>query len=372
MVIDGSTFGADSYPQIGSVRSNSQFNSFGTTPMDTSGFTGSAPTASSQDFTLNPNIARGSSSGGGGAGASDAQKNLSHIGAAIGGAEEAVAGFKQGGVMGGLSAGIGVYQAEISAFPELAATPVGAVAMPAIAAIAGITAALIHHDDPTKMPDKYNTQDYGQFVANMQGATAANLTNANGQQFQQDYAMSQLTGGLSEGQFIANYVKGKSSAQLSAVFGNDGSKIQQMFSQWTSQGMHDGKNGNMMIGASTYDWQNIKNLGTEAFTAISNAASNLNQALAPLISVNAYGTSGASFSPYYTPGYGSVSSLYNTPYNSNIPGAIQPIAANSFVAPASSANTSVVTNLNLDGRVVAQTVSNYRSQKTQQGFNADS
>jgi hypothetical protein len=49
--------------------------------------------------------------------------------------------------------------------------------------------------------------------------------------------------------------------QLSQVFGQDSSSITSMFSQWTAQGMHDGKNGNLMIGNSTYDWQQIQKLG---------------------------------------------------------------------------------------------------------------
>lgn len=337
-----------------------------------SGFTSDGGQAYSQD--LAANVTGGNSAPlGGFANTADYTGGLnkkptigSRIAGGLQGAGEIYAGYKQGGLQGGIESGMGAASLLSAIAPNFG--PWGM----AVAGAVGLGSMLIHHDNPAAMPDKYDTQDYGQFVANFQGSNAANPMTANGQQFMQDQATSTLTGGLSEGQFISNYVKGKSSAQLTAVFGNEGTAIQQMFSQWTSQGMHDGKNGNLMIGASTYQWQQIQTLGTDAFTAINSAANNLNQALAPLISVNAYGTSGASFSPYYTPGYGDVSSLYNTPYNSNIPGAIQPIAANSYVPSAITPSHTVHTSVNLDGRVIAQTVSNYRSQKVQQGLKADS
>jgi len=278
----------------------------------------------------------------------------------VGKAYAAYQGIKQGGVGGALQAGASTY----SMFSGGAASASGAG--PYIAAAVMAYTLLAHHDNKDAMPDKYNTDQWGHFLANYDAATVT----ANGNQYHPDTAITDITKGKSQGQYIHDQIQGKSDAQLKSMFGSDWQEIKDMFSKWDSRNLHDGKDGNLMIGDSTYQWQKIQQLGTEAFTSISNAANTLNAATAPLVSINAYGAGSATFNPYHTPGYGDLSSLYQSPYN--YPYAVQPASATNYgpqtIAPPTTVHTAVV----LDGRVVAQSVSNYRSQRIGQGFNADS
>ena len=287
-------------------------------------------------------------------------KNASMIASELGKAYTAYQGVQQGGVGGAIQAGM----ATESMFSGGAAAAGGAGPY-AAAAVTAYTL-LAHHDNKDAMPDKYNTDSWGHFLANYDAATVT----ANGNHYNPDTAITDITKGKSQGQYIHDQIQGKSDAQLKSMFGSDWQEIKEMFSKWDSRNLHDGKDGNLMIGDSTYQWQKIQQLGTEAFTSIANAANTLNAATAPLVSINAYGTSSAKFSPYYTPGYGDPSSLYQSPYN--YPYAVQPASATNYgpqtVAPPTTVHTAVV----LDGRVVAQSVSNYRSQRIGQGFNADS
>ncbi|HVA29535.1 MAG TPA: hypothetical protein VNF68_15240, partial [Candidatus Baltobacteraceae bacterium] len=104
-----------------------------------------------------------------------------------------IEGFQQGGVLGGLESG---YSAD--ALAELLATsPTSFLAVYAlpIGIVIGLAALFFggHHDDPGSMPDKYDTQNYGQGVANLQG-----VAGANGQSFTESPALvnifSQRTG----------------------------------------------------------------------------------------------------------------------------------------------------------------------------------
>jgi hypothetical protein len=116
----------------------------------------------------------------------------------LGGAAMTVAGYKQGGLSGGLEAGIGTYEMENAINPLLANSPIGL----GIAAASGLVAGLIHHDNQSLMPDKYNTQEYGQGLANITGAAGAS-----GQSFLEDPTLKTSLGGLSELGAIAQYIK---------------------------------------------------------------------------------------------------------------------------------------------------------------------
>jgi hypothetical protein len=274
-------------------------------------------------------------------------------------------GISAGGISGGLEAAGGV-SSLLSGLLKggAAAGPAGLIASTVI----GIGTALMHKDNPALMPDKYATADFGQFGANVQGSFAAN-----GQSFAEDSAISTAAGGLSQGAYIENFIKGKSQAQLTSVFGSEAGSIQQMFGDFQEKGgltnLHD---GNLDVGdLKQVNWQQIQTEATDAFTAITSAANAMNQALAPIISVSAYGkgSNSATFSPYYTPGYGDTSSLSSIPYPSLF--AQSPSTA-VYNAPPSSGTGNLTTTVNLDGQVIAQTVSTYRSQQVARGFQADS
>lgn len=103
----------------------------------------------------------------------------------IGGIESIIQGYEEGGIQGGVQAGIGA---------DVLITSIGlsaGIATP-VAIVVGILTIAFggNHDNPATMPDKYDTQRYGQMVADMQGTMGAN-----GQQFSEDGTLSKLFGG---------------------------------------------------------------------------------------------------------------------------------------------------------------------------------
>lgn len=124
----------------------------------------------------------------------------SRVAGGLGGAAMTAAGYKQGGLSGGLEAGLGTYEMENAINPVFANSPVGL----GIAAASGLVAGLTHHDNPANMPDKYNTQIYGQSIADV-GAKSGTFQ-ANGQNFSESYGMSQQLGGATELQAISAYI----------------------------------------------------------------------------------------------------------------------------------------------------------------------
>ena len=121
-------------------------------------------------------------------------------GAAVaGGAFGIYDGYRKGGVSGALEAGAG------SLSITSALLTGGAAAGPAGLIIAGAIAAgalLMHHDDPNKMPDKYNTQEYGSGVANLMG-----FAGANGQNFTEDAQTKKQLGGKDELDYINAHIE---------------------------------------------------------------------------------------------------------------------------------------------------------------------
>jgi hypothetical protein len=200
------------------------------------------------------------------------------VGKLFGGGSHSTFGAIGGALGGGLGATLGMF--------GLAAGPLGALAGAGLGALVG---SLFGHAAPNAHdnPDIVKTGDWGWFLANF-GADNGGKTDtydqthnqiANGQSFNIDSQISQLTGGSGIGAFIAQYVKSHSSSDLSKLFGADASSIASMFSGWDSRGMHDGKNGNMMIGNQTFYWTDIEKYGQEAFQDIVNAMQGASDAL---------------------------------------------------------------------------------------------
>lgn len=110
-----------------------------------------------------------------------------------------IQGFEAGGVLGGIESGfatnalIEVLATDQSflagTFPELAA--LGPWALP-LGIVVGLAALFFggHHDNAGAMPDKYDTQNYGQGAANLKGSAGAN-----GEQFTENPNLVNLFSG---------------------------------------------------------------------------------------------------------------------------------------------------------------------------------
>lgn len=122
-----------------------------------------------------------------------ASKALTEVGYGIGDVIAIVQGFQQGGTLGGLEAGYGADALVkiLASLPRLGLGGLGPYALPIGIAI-GLAAAFFggNHDKPENMPDKYDTQNYGQGVANLQGSAGAS-----GQSFVEDPSLVSLFGG---------------------------------------------------------------------------------------------------------------------------------------------------------------------------------
>jgi hypothetical protein len=204
--------------------------------------------------------------------------------------------------------------------------PVGA----AIDIGATLIGALGSKTTPAEMPDVYNTQAYGQGLANLQG-----VAGANGLQFQEDPAISQATGGQTELQFIEEQLaKGKPSWMTTSEY----QSYVGMFGSSASGSGHIqfGKNidNQNVVGAAGVNGmvQNYQTLDSFAAQFMEGYEGANSGPLAPLISVNALGA-GPGYQPnaYNTPGmalsaqqamFKNYSSSVATPYvyNTQTPG----------------------------------------------------
>jgi hypothetical protein len=118
---------------------------------------------------------------------------LTEVGYGIGDVIAIVQGFQLGGALGGLEAG---YAADalvhiLASLPRLGLSGLGPYALPIGIAI-GLAAAFFggSHDKPENMPDKYDTENYGQGVANLQGSAGAS-----GHSFTENSSLVNLFGG---------------------------------------------------------------------------------------------------------------------------------------------------------------------------------
>jgi hypothetical protein len=109
---------------------------------------------------------------------------VGEIGAVLG----IIEGFEQGGIEGGIEAGFSADMLTLLLEGSLAS---GGTATP-IAIVVGLVSAIFggNHDNPADMPDVYDTQRYGQGVADLIGAASAN-----GTQFTENSAIQSEFGG---------------------------------------------------------------------------------------------------------------------------------------------------------------------------------
>jgi hypothetical protein len=99
-----------------------------------------------------------------------------------------IEGFEQGGIEGGIEAG---FSADMLTLLLEGVAASGGTATP-IAIVVALVSAIFggNHDNPADMPDKYDTQRYGQGVADLQGTAGAN-----GQSFTENPSLRAEFGG---------------------------------------------------------------------------------------------------------------------------------------------------------------------------------
>jgi hypothetical protein len=303
-------------------------------------------------------------------------QDISRVGQGISGASEAVQGFQQGGFQGGVEAGLGIWQTEAAINPALAASPVGI----GIAAVGGIVAGLIHHDDPSEMPDKY-MPGYGQGVANLQGNG-----NANGVQYQESPSVYDALGGRTEIQAIEETLAGGRPSWMSPQeYGN-------LMSMFGSSATGSGK---LTVGANLSQEKITGASGTSsafftpqqmdaaANTFVQALTANMNKALAPILQFNISGAGAPGYMPNVNNLIGATASEQNalrqSQYGRNTVNgtSIEPIVSGNpystpgvgtntvqgtttsnpvYVSPVQTQPITVQSTIYLDGNVVAQSV----------------
>jgi len=182
----------------------------------------------------------------------------------VGGPVAAYQGYQQGGIGGGLQTGLGILSAEASINPALAASRVGIGA----AVVGGLFSLFSHHDDPSKMPDKYDGRRFTDILAELLG----NNSHASGYVSPTDLAADpilQQTGGVGELDYIQKLIK----ANLKSTDPKLKALAEKYLGQFGTSG-----------GGLTFD----KNIGQEhvvggslsgSYTDIGNAANDATQAI---------------------------------------------------------------------------------------------
>lgn len=207
---------------------------------------------------------------------SQAAKTIKGI---AGAAASTIAGIEQGGVGGAVTAGVGTYASLASAgVPPQVAIPVAAVS-------AGI-ALFTHHDNPAAMPDKFDTQNYGQGQADIIGSgfNGKGQNSANGYSFVEDNQTAVATNNMG----MLQYVQQWSAANLN---NSDASIAKQAQDDALKYGTYNpnAKSGNDLL---TYDPKNIGNEtvigGTEkgSYTSIENDLSTATNSIQALSSAS--------------------------------------------------------------------------------------
>lgn len=147
--------------------------------------------------------------------AGTATKVLSGIGDAFG----IYSGFKQGGVMGGITAG---FSADSLALLLGATGPIGIAAGIGVGLLSMLLGGKgMFGPNPANEPDISNTQAWGQENANLWGAGVQfkQKMNANGQQFKMNSNLASETGGMGLLQYIASYIGSSGSASAKTLLG---------------------------------------------------------------------------------------------------------------------------------------------------------
>lgn len=154
----------------------------------------------------------------------------SKLGKTIEGVAGAYAGYEmatapgEGGVMQNAMGALGVYSS-ITSIPGFGQTPVGQ----GVAIAAGLYTLFSHHDDPAKMPDKYDTANYTRDIGELTGSAST----AYGPAFNAalDPVMQQL-GGKSELSYIEQWV----AANINSSDASTKALAQQLQGQFGSSG----------------------------------------------------------------------------------------------------------------------------------------
>jgi hypothetical protein len=239
-----------------------------------------------EDRTLNPS-----------AGQKDTVNILGSISQGIGGLSQVIMGNQTGGISGAIQSASGM-AGIVSAFGKLIPGPVGI----GLDVAAGLFGLFGHQTNQAAEPDIYDTQNYGQGVANLTGKEAG----ANGQSFDPNQMMLNEDGGMGLISFIEEQLAaGKPSWESSLSY-------QQMVAMFGESSTGSGK---LNFGTDIADqWitgaagangqvQNYKTLDNMAQQFFQEYEANKGQEAAPLISINAYGTAkGYMPNAYNTPG----------------------------------------------------------------------
>jgi hypothetical protein len=235
----------------------------------------------------------------------------------------AYAGYEQGGLAGASMGGLGV------GLDVLAMT-----GNPLLAAGAGLadfvgTLLLGNHDNPAKMPDKYNTASWGQANANLWGAgvgiNTGNPMIANGQTFTMDSQLAQMTGNKGELQYISDWIKANPTLAAQVL---SPTQLKDFSNLNDAKPIPSGKDGNLTLSNGiTMNWQDLASAADAATQAILNFTNAANSSSQGLISLNMFGATSAYF-PYAwgTPGFdGTIPpSQNNYPYPGTTPPSTSP------------------------------------------------
>lgn len=158
-----------------------------------------------------------------------------------------------------------------------------------------------HADDPSKMPDKYDTQRYMTYVGELTGSAGAN-----GQHFNASTDQTiQSLGGKSMLQYIQDWIK----TNLNSSNKDTKALAQQLAGQYGTTGngqLSFGKDigqESVVGGSLSGTYVSIHDAASQAVDSIKKLGDAANKAQAPIIAISAYGApSGYQVNPYNTPG----------------------------------------------------------------------
>ena len=165
-----------------------------------------------------------------------------------------------GGAAGALFSGMGGLAGLV------AAGPAGWAVLAGSAILGGALGGLFgHKDNPAQMPDKYNTQSWGQGLADLQGSGVDNgVMNANGQQFTENSGLAQSLGNQGELGFISSWIAANA-GKASSVLG----PLAAIFQGVGDRGIVGGKNGVLdLANGVTINWQTLISDAQQAISEI--------------------------------------------------------------------------------------------------------
>ncbi len=134
-----------------------------------------------------------------------------------------------------------------------------------VAVAAALFTLFSHSDNPSQMPDKYDTQQYGTTIANLLGSgfNGLNPMHANGQSFTEDPTLNQQLGGKGELAYISAWIQANPTEAVKLL----GQATVTMLSGATS--ITGGKNGNLTLNnGQTVNWQSLASAAQNATNAI--------------------------------------------------------------------------------------------------------